>query len=120
MMRRCWIGRWIVAVSVLHTLFGLFAFTAVLRSMTSAGLWDSVGSDAMRGAVAWFLLSGGFMLVAGLAIDAVERTGAEVSLRVTGWSLLTVTAMCIVMMPVSGAWLLLPPAIAMILRANHR
>ena len=52
-MRNRWIGRWIVAVSVLHTLFGLFAFKPVLRSMTSAGLWDSVGSDAMRGAVAW-------------------------------------------------------------------
>jgi hypothetical protein len=115
-MSRRWIGRWIVAVSALHSLFAIFAFAPILRAMANAGLWNSVGSDPMRGAVAWFLLSGGFMLVSGLAIDALERSGDAESLSPIGWSLLIVTLITIVLMPVSGAWLLLPPAIAMIRR----
>lgn len=119
MMGKRWIGRWIVAVSVLHTLFGLIAFAPVLRTMLNAGLWNSVGEDAMRGGVAWFLLSGGFMLVGGLAVDACERSNGDCPLRAIGWSLLIVTLITIVLMPVSGAWLLLPPAIAMIRRGNR-
>jgi hypothetical protein len=115
-MGRRWIGRWVVAVSALHTLFGLFAFAPTLRAMAKAGLWNSVGSDAMRGAVAWFLLSGGFMLVAGLAIDGLEQSDAADAFDTIGWGLLFVTAITIVLMPVSGAWLLLPPAVAMIRR----
>ncbi|MDQ3471471.1 MAG: DUF6463 family protein [Pseudomonadota bacterium] len=114
-----WIGRWIIAVSALHTLFGLLAFAPVLQAMLSAGLWNSVGPDAMRGSAAWFLISGGFMLVFGLAVDACERGNGDRPLRAIGWSLLIVTLVVIVVMPVSGAWLLLPPAIAMMRRGNR-
>ena len=116
MKHKRWIGRWIVAVSALHTLFGLIAFGPVLQRMLNVGLWNSVGSDPMRGAVAWFLISGGFMLVGGLAIDLCERNNDTLRLSVIGWALLVVTLFIILLMPVSGAWLLLPPAIAMILR----
>jgi|CXWL01.1.fsa_nt_gi hypothetical protein len=118
MIGKRWIGRWIIAVSVLHTLFGLMAFTPVLRAMLSDGFWNSVGADAMRGAVAWFLLTGGFMLICGLAVDACERSEGACALRPSGWGLLVVTLITIVLMPVSGAWLLLPPAIAMVWRGS--
>lgn len=117
-MGKRWIGRWIIAVSALHTLFGVIAFAPVLQTLASCGVWNSVGADPMRGAAAWFLLAGGFMLVSGFAIDACERSGGDCPLSVIGWSLLIVTAIAIVLMPVSGAWLLLPPAIAMIRRRN--
>ena len=116
MMSRRWIGRWVIAVSALHTLFALLAFGHVLRAMLNAGIWNSVGNDVMRGATAWFLLSGGFMLTVGIAIDQCERSGAIAVLHPVGWSLLGVTLVAIFLMPVSGGWLLLPPAIAMILR----
>lgn len=118
-MGRRWIGLWIIAVSALHTLFALFAFAPPLRAMLGEGLWNSVGANPLRGAVAWFLLSGGFMLVAGLAVDASERSDGASLPRAVGWSLLIVTLICIILMPVSGAWLLLPPSIAMILRGNR-
>lgn len=117
-MGKRWIGRWVIAVSALHTLFGLIAFTPVLRTMLGVGIWNSVGENAMHGAVAWFLLSGGFMLVSGLAIDACEGNTQGRHLRQTGWGLLMVTLIAIVLMPVSGAWLLLPPAIALIRRGS--
>jgi len=112
-------GRWIIGVSALHTLFGLFAFAPILQTMLGAGLWNSVGTDAMRGAVAWFLISGGFMLICGLAVDACEGANGDRPLRAVGWSLLIVTLITIVLMPVSGAWLFLPPAIAMMRRGKR-
>lgn len=115
-MSKRWIGRWMIAVSALHTLFGIVAFAPVLQSMASSGVWNSVGADPMRGAVAWFLLCGGFMLISGLAVDAGERSEGDFSFAAIGWSLLAVTAITIILMPVSGAWLFLPPAIAMIRR----
>lgn len=118
-MGKRWIGRWIIGVSVLHTLFALVLFGPVFRAMLGSGMWNSVGQVPMRAAAAWFLLSGGFMLVCGLAVDAVECDDGASPLRATGWTLLIVTLICIVLMPVSGAWLLLPPSIAMILRGKR-
>ena len=119
-MGKRWIGRWIIAVSVLHTLFGILAFAPVLGRMMGVGFWNSVGSNAMHGAVAWFLISGGFMLTSGLAIDAFEQGNHGYPLNAVGWILLAVTLFTIILMPVSGAWLLLPPAIAMIRKSNPR
>ncbi|WP_397604348.1 DUF6463 family protein [Sphingorhabdus sp.] len=116
-MRRRWIGRWIIGVAILHTLFGLVAFGWALKAMAVDGFWNTVGSDPMRGAVAWFLLFGFMMAVCGWAIDALERTRGS-SFGWTGWALLVVTAIVIILMPVSGAWLLVPPAIAMIRNAK--
>ena len=115
-MGRRWIGQWIIAVALLHTVFGIVAFAPVIRTLFGNGLWNSVGGSAMHGAVAWFLLAGGFMLVAGLAIDSCERSKEAISLRASGWGMAIVTAIAIVLMPVSGAWLLLPPTIAMFFR----
>jgi hypothetical protein len=117
-MAKRWIGRWIIAVAALHTMFGLLAFAPVLQRMAAAGFWDSVGTNAMRGGAAWFLLSGGFMLIGGLAADVCERSNIGRALRPTGWALLIITIITIILMPVSGAWLLLPPAIAMIRRTD--
>lgn len=116
-MAKRWIGRWVIAVSILHTMFGLVAFTPAIREMLDAGLWDSVGLNPMRRLAMWFLLGGGFMLVAGLAIDVCEHTGG--TLRAIGWALLVITLITIILVPLSGAWLLLPPAIAMIWRGGR-
>lgn len=118
MTSKRWIGRWIIAVAALHTVFGLVVFHGLIAQIIQRGIWNSIGDDPLRGAVAWFLLAGGFMAVAGLAIDVCERSA--VPLRSTGWSLLVVTLLTIVLMPVSGAWLLLPPALAMVLRGKPR
>lgn len=118
MMGKRWIGRWIIAVSAGHTIIGLALFWSVIMGIAKAGFWNSIGEDPMRGAVAWFLLAGGFMLVSGLAVDAIEQAGQPVAIRRAGLALLLVTVLGILLMPVSGFWLLLPPAIAMLRRGS--
>ncbi len=107
-----WRGRWLLAVSAVHTVFALVAFRSTLRAMWRGGMLDAVGEDPMRGAVAWFVLFGAALAVAAIAVDALEQRDAP--LRATGVALLAMIALGLVWMPASGFWLALPPALSML------
>jgi hypothetical protein len=77
-------------------------------------LFNAIGEDPMRGAVAWFLFAGFFMALLGLAVDHLEKYGAGKKLSALGSGLIGFSILGIVMMPVSGFWLLLIPALGMI------
>lgn len=111
---RRWIGRTIVGISILHTTFAFVVFWKPIQEMIAAGLIASVGEDPMRGAVTWFFFAGLFMALTGLAIDLLEKNSARSALKVPGIFLLLTTLLGIMMMPASGFWFLLVPAIAMI------
>lgn len=110
-----WIGRWIMGVAVVHTLFAGVVFMPVLRSIVERGVFDAVGPDPMRGAVAWFVLFGVVLFLAGQAIDALEAASRPVP-RALGVGLFALAGLGIVLMPASGFWLALPPAVALLLR----
>jgi hypothetical protein len=109
---RRWRGRWLLAVSAVHTLFALVVFRSTLLAMLRDRMIDAVGEDPMRGAVAWFVLFGAALAVAALAIDQLEQR--EAPLRGLGAALLAMVALGIAWMPASGFWLALPPALSML------
>ncbi len=109
-----WRGRWLLAVSVMHTVFALVVFRAPLAAMARDGMLDAVRGDPTRAAVAWFVLFGGALAVAAVAIDQLEV--ARAPLRTIGLATLAMTALGIVWMPASGFWLALPAALSMIRR----
>lgn len=111
-----WIGIWLIGVAVVHTLFALVVFRGVLGSIFSDGFFSAVGNDPMRGAVVWFLLFGFAVFIAGQAIVTIERSGGFIP-HSLGWSLFALTALGISLMPDSGFWLVIPPAVG-ILRAK--
>ena len=55
---RIWIGHWLMGVAALHTVFAVVVFGKVLRTMAERGLFNSVGTDPLVGAVTWFVLFG--------------------------------------------------------------
>jgi len=55
-MTKPWIGRWLIGVSLLHTVFAGVVFQPVLRDVLQRGLFNTVGRDAQVGAVVWFVL----------------------------------------------------------------
>lgn len=112
--QRRWIGRVIIAISILHTIFAFAVFWPQIQEMVATGLFNSVEEDPIRGAVAWFFFAGMFMASTGLAVDLLERNNVGNTLRATGIFLLLTTILGIVMMPASGFWLILVPSIAMI------
>jgi hypothetical protein len=113
-----WIGRWLMGVSIIHTLFALAAFGDVLSSIVERGVFDTVGNDPMTGAVVWFVLFGVAFFICGLAISAIERSNSQIP-KSLGWTLLALVVLGIVLMPASGFWLAIPPVGAMLLRRSH-
>lgn len=116
-LRRPWIGRWLLGVALLHTFFGLVAFPQVLLQLWQLGVFDAVGTDPLRGAVVWFLLFGAPLTLLAWVITPLERRQeATPLLRRLGWGLLALALAGVVLMPASGFWLVLPPALALLRR----
>lgn len=113
-----WIGRWLIAVAVVHTAFAIVVFKDVLLAVLQRGVFNSVGSDPMTAAVVWFVLFGIALFICGIAVHALERSAAPVP-KSLAWSLLAMTLLGVVLMPSSGFWLAFPPAIALLLRRQH-
>lgn len=107
-----WRGRWVLGVAALHTLFAVAAFRQPLGQLLERGLFDAVGDNPMLGAVSWFVLFGFVLAALGLAVDAAERHARPS--RSVGLCLASVTVLGVVLMPVSGLWLLLPPSLSLL------
>jgi hypothetical protein len=70
---RPWIGRWLVGVAVLHTVFAAVVFHAPLWDMAQRGVFDTLGQNPTAAATAWFVLFGLLMGLLGLATTPLER-----------------------------------------------
>lgn len=114
-----WIGRWLIAVSALHTLFALVVFQSPLADIWKAGGFDAVGRDPARGAVVWFVLFGAAVLLFGLAVDVLEKAKIQLPVAI-GLCLLLLAMIGVCLMPRSGFWLLFPPAMFALSRALAR
>lgn len=114
-----WVGRWLVAVSAVHTVFAVAVFGEVLASIVKRGVFNTVGADPMVGAVVWFVLFGAMLFVCGLAVTTVEKSSSGELPKVIGWSLLVLAIVGVVLMPASGFWLVFPPAIAVLVRKSN-
>lgn len=110
-----WIGRWLVGVSVLHTLFAIVAFRGVYSALFDRGFVNAVGSDPISSAAVWFFLFGPALFLCGIAVSALERSSQPLP-KLLGWGLLLLAVLGIALMPASGFWLVLPPAVAILLR----
>jgi hypothetical protein len=104
-----------LAVAVLHTLYAAVVFPTQLQEIVQRGVFNSVQKDPAVGAVVWFVLFGVLFALLGWAILLAERNAAltPVPLRGLGAGLLALTVLGIVLMPSSGFWLALPPALAL-------
>jgi Family of unknown function (DUF6463) len=107
-----------MAVSVIHGAFGAWVFREPLLHIAQIGWLGGVARDALLSAVTWFMLFSLPMMVAGLAIHALERQGAALP-RSLAWWLLGTAALGVALMPASGFYLVVPPAIAILLRARR-
>lgn len=106
-----WRGRWLLGVAAVHTAFAAVVLQEPLRALVARGVVDAVGDDPTLNGVTWFVFFGGALALAGLAIDALERLGAAP--RAAGVALLAMTAIGVILMPLSGLWLIAPPALSL-------
>lgn len=106
--RHAWIGRAIVGIGVVHTLFGLWFMRGTLRELLHEGLFNTVHGQPTREATFWFLFTGLALVVLGALVHWLEARGIAPP-AFLGWSLLALTGAGIFIMPASGFWLLLAP-----------
>jgi hypothetical protein len=113
-----WIGRWLFAVGVIHSLVGVFAARRTLATLVDEGLLNTVNGQPDREAAFWFLCTGALLMVVAVLVDALERRGLPVPVFAT-LALLMLVVLSVVVMPLSGVWLLLPPVAGLILRSRR-
>ncbi|TAJ80096.1 MAG: molecular chaperone GroEL [Gallionellaceae bacterium] len=114
---KAWIGRWLMGVSIIHTLLSTFVFAKVFQSIFQRGLFDTVGVDSSVGIAVWCALFGVALFICGLAISVLEQTSPGGALpKSLGLALFTLSTIGVVLMPASGFWLAFPPAIAILAR----
>jgi len=110
-----WIGKWLFAVGVIHLTFGLVFMHETLALLWSERLWNTVNGQPPREAVFWFLCTGIMLLIVGGLVNQAERQGFVIPRFVT-WSFAGLVVVGVVVMPISGIWLLIPPAAGMVFR----
>ena len=113
-----WIGISIAAIGAIHTLFGLVAFRATVRDLIDEGLWNTVNGQPNREMAFWFLFSGLLLMILGRTIGELP---ADVRLRsFLLWAIGGVTCLGVIIMPVSGFWVMFIPLAGLVGSAKQR
>lgn len=110
-----WIGRWILIVGLIHAAGAVLLYQPQFAAMLAAGLVNSADDYSPRAAAYWFTVASPAMVLIGLLVDQAEKTETRIP-----WSVALVfagmVAAMLVVMPVNGAWLLIPPALGLLLK----
>ena len=113
---RAWIGKFIVGIGVVHTTFGLVFLMPILLVLWQEGLVNTVNGQADREFAFWFLAFGVLAMIFGFFLDWFERNHVGLP-AFLGWSLLVFTCLIVVIMPISGGWLMFVPAAGILWKA---
>lgn len=111
---KIWIGRAILVIGLLHSLFGFVAFRGILAEIWSELLFNTVDRQPDREAAFWFLITGFALLIIGGLVDWIEQKQLAIPAFMR-WGFLTITLLGCFIMPKSGFWLLLVPTVGMFL-----
>ncbi len=109
---KAWIGYWLLAIAVLHTIYAGIFFGPTYADIVHRGIINTVGHDLKTAAAVWFAIFGVMMAMLAAAITPMERSGQHQGLRNVGLGLLLLCVVGVVLMPASGFWLGFPAALA--------
>lgn len=114
---KSWIGKTLICIAIGHSSVGFISYRSVLEIIFNDGVFNTIviGGNPNRESAFWFLYSGFMLLLVGGLVDYLERLDLDIPLLFTiAFSVLTV--MGILVMPVSGFWLLILPILGLIFR----
>ncbi|MFZ6870456.1 DUF6463 family protein [Undibacterium sp. Di27W] len=118
--RKIWIGHYLIAVAALHTIAAILFFGPVFMGMLERGVFNTVNRDPLRSAATWFLLFGIPFLLLGMTINSLERKPDFTEAYMLGWGILLCCIFAVILIPISGFWLAMPAAIALMnIRVNQ-
>ena len=100
-----YIGVFLVAIGIVHTLFSVVVFWPFVAGMFRDGIVGSVSDEPQsRFAVHWFMLAGYFWIVTGLLCHwMIARTRRPLP-AFFGMLIIAFGLVAVVFQPLSGAW----------------
>jgi uncharacterized protein DUF6463 len=111
-------GQTMMLIGSLHILVGLLSQHGPLADIGRDGIFDAVGSHTDRQATVWFLVTGAALLLFGYVTNWAQRQTGTLPLAL-GWGLLAIAGAGLVLMPLSGFWLIIPAAVLALAAARH-
>lgn len=113
MKKKKWIGWFIIFIGIIHISVGLLLIGDVGMELLREGLFNTVNGEPMREAFFWFTFGGLSMIIIGQLTNWYEQQETAFP-NFLGWSLLALSLLVVLVMPASGGWLMLVPAIAIL------
>ncbi len=113
-----WIGRAVIGIAAVHTLFGAVFLNGPVLSMAREGFIATITDQPDRGAVFWFFYTGFALALIGGWMNECEAEARRFPTYLVA-TLAAMTGAGLLIMPASGFWLLIPPVVGALLR-NRR
>jgi hypothetical protein len=101
--------------AVLHTLVGMVIYWEPILDIARSGFVHSVDPHFDRGAAFWFLFTGFLFFLIAQWMNWFIKENRPIP-KFVGWHLLFLSSLGVLLMPLSGFWLIIPQAM-IILRA---
>ena len=111
-------GNLLMATGIIHNLAGVVMGWRVLIDIGASGFFNSINNEMDRNAIFWFLFAGFMMIIMGKLMQHYLEADWNLPMWL-GISLLALSLVGCVMMPVSGFWLVIPQAI-LIIKARRK
>ena len=114
-------GLMLIITGILHTILALLAGgEAFMEIYRNNGIFNSIAGDNYFHQTAfWFLICGVFLIPFGQTLHYYQKREQKPAPLSLGYSLLILSILGCIVMPVSGFWLFLPQALIIII-ANKR
>ena len=113
-----WIGKWLISVAILHLLMGFIFLGEPLRKLLLGGSGDSV-ADASTGTAAFYLCFSLLLLVVAISLDNLQAKNKNFP-AAFAVAFLAIVLVFVILKPVSGFWLGLPPAVFLVFKTCRR
>lgn len=111
-----WIGRLLMAGGLIHVVSAIAIYPRVIGEIVSRGIFDTVPGNPEVGVFVWSVFFGCVAFIGGIAVNAREHAQVAIPQSIA-WSLLVLGMIGIVLVPLSGFWLLFPAVIGIL---RHR
>ena len=115
---RHWIGKSLIGIGIIHTIFAAVFIAPKMGDILSEGIFNTINGQPPREAFLWFVMSGFLLMILGWLTDHWEKAEHDVPVFL-GWSLLGITIFVVMLSPVSGGWLILIPSLAILTRKRQ-
>jgi uncharacterized membrane protein HdeD (DUF308 family) len=116
-------GYWLIAVSMLHVLVGVWVFAEPLMQIVQDGWFNTVAPNPLapfydREDAFWFLMLTPFLVSIG-QLCFWSHANNVVLPQFLGWMLLLTAIVGVSLEPISGCWLFIPPALLMLMASKN-